>query len=190
MAKRRKSSSRSRAARKRSLKSYLKRHPRMSPSLRSDIRQDIKNGGCAHGRLKVPRRQKSGGLRVCKRRRKKRSKSKRRKRRGMSALRRRNLHYGARCSPGRKKLKKAVRSKSGRWRHCGKRRNSPRKSRSRRRRSRSRRRKSHIHANCPPGHRKLKHPVKLKSGGYRHCTKRKRKSPKKRRKSRRKSRSR
>jgi hypothetical protein len=124
----------------------------MSPSLKHDLKQDISRGGCKHGRLKHPRRQKSGSLRVCKRKRgrkrrsprksKSRRRSKRKRRTKMSMLRFRNAHHGAKCSPGHKKLKHPVKRKSGGYRHCRKsrRRKSKRKSK-RRRKSRSRRRR-------------------------------------------------
>ena len=72
----------SRKSRAKGLRKYRRKHKRMASPLAGDILEDARGAACVKGRLKTPRRQASGRLQVCRKRRKsRRRKSPRRSRR-------------------------------------------------------------------------------------------------------------
>ena len=95
----------SRKSRAKGLRKYRRKHKRMASPLAGDILQDARGAACVKGRLKTPRRQASGRLQVCRRRRKSPRRSRRRKSRRRKSPRRSRRKSRRRKSPRRSRRK-------------------------------------------------------------------------------------
>ena len=99
----------SRKSRAKGLRKYRRKHKRMASPLAGDILQDARGAACVKGRLKTPRRQASGRLQVCRRRRKSPRRSRRRKSRRRKSRRRKSPRRSRRKSRRRKSPRRSRR---------------------------------------------------------------------------------